>query len=233
MCFLPILGNIVGTIGESVPVVSSIGGVSGLALRMLAVASANLTVSVVVCVIVKLSCLYGKLVAALSLAPVVSQIEIVLTFNSGVLTELKHTDLAPAVVIRVNVLFLCRSGNYASASGSKPVVFSVDRLGCVLCYVSVITYLITAGVAKSVLSAGYVCVSYDLGVSICVSADRGMPVTVFVACPCVRIVGVISTAYVISAGVAETVVIGVGMLSLSICRNYVSTGEIIPVVGFV
>ena len=107
MCFLHVLGNVVGTSGKGVPVVSSIGGVLGLALRMLAVDSANGTYAIVISIVVKLSCFYGKLVTALSLAPVVSQIEIVLTFNSGVLTELKHTDLAPAVVVFIKVLFLC------------------------------------------------------------------------------------------------------------------------------
>ena len=99
--------------------------------------------------------------------------------------------------------------------------------------VSVFTYLISAGVAKTVLSTAYVSVCYFIGVSIRVSADGRMPVTDFIIFPFVGIVGVICTAYVVSAGVAETVVVAIVMLKLSFIGNVVSTRLFAPVIGCV
>lgn len=159
---LSFFGNyVLAFTGNSVPVVSCVRIVGVLIKRMLTVLSAYCAVTVVIGIVMKLSCTYGKLVSALGFNPVVSHIGVICSWDSGVSTELKQADFAPTVIVFVKVILLSGFGNRTSACGFMPVLVLVNGESTFKC---VLAYLISTSVAETVgtsVSTGIIGVRYD------------------------------------------------------------------------
>lgn len=169
-----------------VPVVVSIRGPVLSIKGVLAVNSANVTVTVVVTVLVKRLSFYGNYVVTLGkLEPVMGCILFVFGIALGVRAECELTNVTDTVCIcvTVGVKSLKRSGNLVLALCKLvPVVVFVVRVFVIK--LRMVTHLILTNVAKTVVAFFVYVISYVLLVNLYgMVTCRSVPVSCFVFNP--------------------------------------------------